>query len=242
MMSNQNEETREITIQAEKPTQGALAQNGIFSGDMVAFENGQRMAQVFAKSTLVPKDYQGNIGNVMIAMEMAQRCNANPMAVMQNLYIIHGRPSWSSQFVIAALNGCGRFSPIRFDMQGQGDNLQCQAWAYDVETGDRLDGVIITMAMAKAEGWVGKAGSKWKTMPELMIRYRAAKFFGNLYAPDILMGMSDENESTDIAPRQERVIQPQPDTRNSFEPVSRPAQPVEQPVSQPQQTTDEPAI
>ena len=241
-MSNQQEETREITIQAEKPAQGALAQNGIFSGDMVAFENGQRMAQVFAKSTLVPKDYQGNIGNIMIAMEMAQRCNANPMAVMQNLYIIHGRPSWSSQFVIAALNGCGRFSPIRFDMQGQDDNLQCQAWAYDVATGDRLDGVIITMAMAKAEGWVSKAGSKWKTMPELMIRYRAAKFFGNLYAPDILMGMSDENESTDIAPRQERVIQPKPDTRNSFEPVSRPAQTVEQPINQPQQTTDEPAI
>ena len=239
-MTNQNEEIHEIAIQAEKPTQGALAQNGIFSGDMVAFENGQRMAQVFAKSTLVPNDYKGNIGNVMIAMEMAQRCNANPMAVMQNLYIIHGRPSWSSQFVIAALNGCGRFSPIRFDMQGKGDNLQCQAWAYDIETGDKLDGVVITMAMAKAEGWANKAGSKWKTMPELMIRYRAAKFFGNLYAPDILMGMSDENESTDIAPRQERVIQP--DTRQSFEPVAKPiqSQTVEQPVNQ--QTSDEPTI
>ena len=54
------------------------------------------------------------------------------------------------------------------------------------------------MAMANAEGWVSKAGSKWKTMPELMMRYRAAAFFGRLYAPEITMGMHSVEEVVDI--------------------------------------------
>jgi hypothetical protein len=52
--------------------------------------------------------------------------------------------------------------------------------------------------MANAEGWVSKAGSKWKTMPELMMRYRAAAFFGRLYAPEITMGMHSVEEVVDI--------------------------------------------
>ena len=54
------------------------------------------------------------------------------------------------------------------------------------------------MDMAKAEGWVDKSGSKWKTMPELMMRYRAAAFFGRLYAPEITMGMHSVEEIVDI--------------------------------------------
>lgn len=54
------------------------------------------------------------------------------------------------------------------------------------------------MEMAKAEGWVGKSGSKWKTMPELMIRYRAAAFWGRLYVPEIMMGMHTMEEIEDV--------------------------------------------
>jgi hypothetical protein len=56
--------------------------------------------------------------------------------------------------------------------------------------------------MAKAEGWLDKAGSKWKTMPELMLKYRAAAFFGRLYAPEVLMGMQTSEEVIDITPIQ----------------------------------------
>jgi len=68
------------------------------------------------------------------------------------------------------------------------------------------------MAMAEAEGWSTKPGSKWKTMPELMLRYRAAAFFARIYAPDITLGMQTSEESMDIEPRQVsgRVIQPEP--------------------------------
>lgn len=126
------------------------------------------------------------------------------MAVMQNLHVIHGRPSWSSTFIISALNSCGRFSPLRFEMNGEGDKRTCKAWATD-KTGERLEGPEISIDMAKAEGWYGKNGSKWKSMPELMLRYRAAAFFGRLYAPDVLNGMHAAEEVQDIVEQAPKV-------------------------------------
>lgn len=172
------------------------AVGGVY-GSIQSFEDAQRMSTALAASSLVPDTYQGNKANCMIALEMSQRIGASPMAVMQNLHIIHGRPSWSSQFVIAALNSCGRFSALRFRVTGTGDDETCVAWATD-RSGEVLEGPPVSIGMAKAEGWYSKNGSKWKTMPQLMLRYRAAKFFGNLYAPDVLMGMHTADEVEDF--------------------------------------------
>jgi len=212
-------ENTEIQLSAPKPVQGVVAKNGAFSGDIKSFEDAQRMAGALASSTLIPKDYQKNMPNCMIALEMAQRVNANPMAVMQNLHVIHGKPSWSSQFVIAALNGCGRFTALRFHMFGDenSDSFGCMVYCNDADTGEQLTGPKVTIAMAKAEGWYSKNGSKWKTMPELMLRYRSAKFFGNLYAPDILMGMSTNDEMQDIHSRPSREIK-EPQNTQGFNP------------------------
>src|SRR5688572_26342330 len=163
------------------------------------FDHAQRVAKMLSSSTLIPKEFQGNIQNTMIALEMANRIGASPLMVMQNLYIVHGKPSWSSSFIIAALNSCKRFSPLRFELTGEGDAMACYAWAYEHETKEKITGPTVTIKMAKAEGWVEKNGSKWKTMPELMIRYRAAAFFGRLYAPEIMMGMQTREEIVDVA-------------------------------------------
>lgn len=165
--------------------------------DKQVFEHSQRVAKMMTTSSLVPKEYQNNIPNIMIALEMANRIGASPLMVMQNLNIIQGRPSWSSQFIISALNSCKRFSPLRFKMDGEGDDYGCTAWARD-SSGEVLEGPKVTWKMATAEGWTTKGGSKWKTMPELMFRYRAAAFFGRLYAPDVLMGMGTSDEAEDI--------------------------------------------
>lgn len=174
------------------PEQSTFSTNG--------FEHAQRVAKMLSSSSLIPKEYQNNIQNTMIALEMSNRIGASPLMVMQNLYIVHGKPGWSSTFIIASLNSSKKFSPLRFQMDGTGDEYGCTAWAYDSENKERLEGPKVTMKMAKAEGWVEKAGSKWKTMPELMIRYRAAAFFGRLYAPEIMMGMQTMEEVIDAAP------------------------------------------
>jgi hypothetical protein len=128
---------------------------------------------------------------------MAQRIKASPLAVMQNLYIVHGKPAWSSQFLIACVNASGKFSPIRYAMSGEGETRSCTAWAVDV-TGEKLESPAVTIAMAKAEGWYSKSGSKWQTMPELMLRYRSATLFARLYCPELTMGIQTDDEVVDV--------------------------------------------
>jgi hypothetical protein len=159
------------------------------------FEHAQRIAKLLSSSDLVPNQYKGNIANTMVALEMAHRMNASPLMVMQNLHIIHGRPSWGSSFIIASLNSCGRFGTLRFESTP----TSCKAVTMDKQSGAILEGPTVTMGMAKLEGWLDKPGSKWKTMPELMLKYRAAAFFGRLYAPEIMMGLYSADEVVDIA-------------------------------------------
>ena len=160
----------------------------------------QRKAQALASSGLVPKEYQNNVPNCMIAMELADRTGSATFMVMQNVHIIQGRPSWSSQFIIGALNSCGRFSPIRFTKTGEPGAMDrtYMAVATDLSSGAEIEGPPVSLQMAKDEGWSTKNGSKWKTLPELMLSYRAAAFFGRLYAPDVLMGMHTIEEVTDF--------------------------------------------
>lgn len=167
-----------------------------------SFAHVQRVAMVFSQSELVPAKYKGNPANCVIALEMAARMNVSPLMVMQNLDVILGRPCWSSQFLIASLNACGRFSPLRYEEDAE-EGGRTRAMAIDKKTNDKLYGVWVTMEMAKAEGWVAKSGSKWKTMPELMRRYRAASFFTKQYAPEISMGFQTVEEVIDITPTQE---------------------------------------
>lgn len=242
-----------------------------------SFEFSQRVANMLTNSTLVPEQYRavlkvkagkdnyGNmqyrdepnpngLSNCIVALNMANRMGADPLMIMQNLYLIEGRPSWSSQFIMASINSSGRFSSLRFEVENLGEveveyqetvwnngrksqvtkslkveNQTCVAWA--LEAGTRMPeftleelkehgGVYkcckaygiplvesskISMEMAVKEGWYTKNGSKWKTMPEQMLRYRAASFFGRVYAPELLMGLRSVEEE------QDRIIDVTPD-------------------------------
>jgi hypothetical protein len=217
---------------AAQQDQQALVSMGF--GSAQSFELMQRVAKMLSCSTLVPTSYRAfdekkgtdnpsALPNCIVALNMSQRMGADPLMVMQNLYIVEGRPSWSSQWIIAAINGCGRFSPLRFDLTPLGEkeveyevtkwvdrqktttkhkavvqNIECIAWAIEKGTGERLDSPRVSIEMAVKEGWYGKSGSKWQTMPEMMLRYRTASFFGKLYAPELLMGLQSYEEGQDI--------------------------------------------
>lgn len=170
------------------------------------FRDCYKLAQVLCKANIIPQNYQGRPEDTAIAIDMASRMNVSPMMVMQNLYVVKGRPSWSGQ-------ACRSFIGARFDdvktnyvgEQGK-DSWGCYITAANKD-GDILKGTTVTIAMAKAEGWYGKTGSKWQTMPELMLAYRAAAFFARVYCPEVLMGCQVENEAEDIvADQTARVV------------------------------------
>lgn len=166
------------------------------------FESAQRMAKALSQSSIVPEAYRGEKGfaNCLVAMELASRTGASVMMVMQNVHVIQGKPSWSAAFLIASVNSCGRFSPLRFEVEGEvaKEGWRCRAVARELATGEVLDGEWITWGMVCGEGWATKAGSKWKTMPGQMIRYRAASFWARVYAPEISLGMRTMDEVEDF--------------------------------------------
>jgi hypothetical protein len=163
------------------------------------WELAQRIGKAFASSDLVPQQYRGNLANCIVALEMANRMGASPLMVMQNLYIVHGNPGWSSKFLIACFNQCGRFSALRYEWNDA--RSECRAWAVEKATGERIEGPTVSIEMAREEGWSTKSGSKWKTMPELMLMYRAAAFLIRTYAPEISMGLRTDDEIVDRAGR-----------------------------------------
>jgi hypothetical protein len=118
---------------------------------------------------------------------------------------VHNKPAWSSQFLIACINKSGLFkTPLRYRFSGKEgtDEYGCVAWAVD-NSGEILESTKITVDMAKKEGWwskkdkQGKECSKWQTMPEQMLRYRAATFFARAYCPELTMGMMTKDEVQD---------------------------------------------
>jgi len=172
-----------------------------FSGP-AAFESAQRMALALSTSTLVPEAYRGadKVGNVLIALEMAQRIGCSFMTIVQNLHIIQGRPSLSASFLIATVNSSGRFTPLRFEFQGQAgtDSRGCRASARDKVTQEPCPGTVVTIKMAREQGWYNRSGSKWPSMEEQMLQYRAAAFWSRIYCPELGLGMLTREELEDI--------------------------------------------
>ena len=114
----------------------------------------------------------------------------------------------------------------------------CLAYAIDRD-GNRLDGVPVSMAMAKVEGWYDKNGSKWQTMPELMLRYRAATFFKNIHCPEITMGFKTSDEIIDIEDPEIEIIDDKP-KQKLFKAKSEPkSEPQPKPEEPKQEVADE---
>ncbi|HEU4662505.1 MAG TPA: hypothetical protein VFS55_00595 [Dokdonella sp.] len=196
--------TKSTTLTALKSQGGQDIQNlpqvRVGFTDLQSFELAQRAAKCLAASTLVPQRYQNNIPNCVIALNMASRIGADPLMVMQNLYVVHGNPGWSSKFLIACFNECGRYSSVKYRMVGTRgkDDWGCIAYSKELATGELIEGPLITIDMAKKEGWYNKSGSKWQTIPEQMLRYRAAAWMINTTAPEIAMGIRTDDELHDI--------------------------------------------
>jgi hypothetical protein len=200
-MSTQSLEPKQQTM-----PQSAIKDMGFHSGP--AFGLLRAAAEFLSKADIIPKQFQGNLSNCAVALNMAQRMGADPLMVMQNLYVVYGRPSWSAQFLIATMNTKGEFSKLRYEWTDETDKKKdgfgCRACATELATGESLHGPWVTVGLARAEGWysreskTGNTASKWPTLTELMCMYRAAAFFVRTYCPEIAMGLRTSDEEEEI--------------------------------------------
>ncbi|HCA52419.1 MAG TPA: hypothetical protein DEP24_05600, partial [Mycobacterium sp.] len=169
-----------------------------------AFDQGQRMAAALAGSSILPDCYRADraggkqaLSNCLMLLSLAQRLQMDPFLVGQNMVPINGRPSFSSAFVIALINQSGRFTPLRFHHSGAGDDRACYASAQDLRSGTELQGMPVTVKMAKDYGRWGRSGSQWPKNTDQLLAYRAAGWFGRLHCPEVLLGVATREEIVD---------------------------------------------
>ena len=158
------------------------------------FELAQREAKALQTSDLLPAQYKNNLGNILIALEYSRRLDMPPLAVMQSIYIVNGKPGLNAQIPIAMI--IRKYGQINYELSGEGDDQSCHVWVRDPLTGEKITGSSVSIALAKKEGWL--KNSKWVSMPEQMLKYRAASFFGRVYLADVLLGMQTIEELQDI--------------------------------------------
>ena len=157
------------------------------------------MADMLSKSTIVPVSYQRRPENCFVALDMASRMGVSPMIVMQNLYVIQGKPSWSGSAIAAMIRTNPTLKDVQLNYVGEErtDSWGAYVSAVRVKDGKLIKGGTVTIGTAKKEGWFQKNGSKWQTMPEQMLGYRAYAWFGRLYTPETMMGLQSTDEVED---------------------------------------------
>jgi hypothetical protein len=203
--------------------------------DTAAFAQGWRIAKMFAASALVPKTFQGKPEDCMIGILLARRLGEEPLTVLQSLSVIGGRPFWASKYMLARANRSGAFrGPITWTVAKRPEVLKFEREAWGDKRGEKvktaatmpdltvtaratlLGGEVVEYSvdssMAIADGWANNP--KYTSIPELMLRYRSASGLINLYAPEVMLGLSsadeaDEIEATVVVPRKRATAERQ---------------------------------
>ena len=192
------EKTEEKTENKEENKPEVIQQKQVYQKPIQEFSDNWRMATQLAKSTIIPKSYQNQPENVIVAIGMAQKLGLDPFTIMQNLNIINGKTSWSGSFCRTLIEKSNKYTNLQLIFVGEKgtDTYGCYMQGINKETGELIKGPEVNIKMARAEKWT--SNTKWINMPELMLSYRATSFFARVYVPEALNGVQTTEEIEDI--------------------------------------------
>lgn len=191
--------TESTALTTTTPAASALA----FLHDGAALDHRYRLAKAFSMSGMVPAHFQGKPEACLVAMLYAEQLGEHPMLLFQEISVINGRPNTSARFAISRANKSGLLQgPITWKSKGQDVALEVTASATLRDTGEVITATV-TMKEAQADGWT--RNPKYKSIPEQMLRWRAATRLINLYIPEVLFGLAvrEEAEVQKVSVREE---------------------------------------
>ncbi len=166
--------------------------------DTARFNQSWRIAKAFADSKMVPAHFQGNTAGVFVVLHMATRMELDPFMVLQNMYMVHGKPGMETKLALALVNTRGPFAnPIAWEFDNEENPKKCTAYGFLKTTGEKRYYTLEWDTVVK-EKWLDKDGSKWKTLPKLMFMYRSAIFLIRTVCPEVILGLSTFDELQDI--------------------------------------------
>lgn len=178
-----------------------------------SLDEAMRFAEVLAKSSIVPKDYQGSPGNVLVAVQWGAEIGLPPLQAMQNIAVINGRPAIWGDAVIGLVRGSGLLESIVEDIEA--DHATCTVKRRGEEPVTRT----FTVEDAKRAGLFGKQGP-WQQYPKRMLQMRARSWALRDVFPDVLRGVHIGEEAQDM-PSEKDMGQAEQVAKQALPPPSR---------------------
>jgi len=156
------------------------------------------LAKAFSEAKMVPEHFKKSVGDCFIAVTLAERLRMDPWVLMQELYIIQGKPMMSGKLVIAILNG-NLADPIRPAYEGEGPDRQITITGRPHGASEPLS-IKLKVRDAKT------ANEQWTKNPDQMLMYAGARQWGRRYTPDLILGIVFDDE--EITPNRAPIIAP----------------------------------
>lgn len=183
----------------------SLAATRSYSLAPQSFEDAVRFADLVCKSDLVPKDYKNNPGNVLVAVQMGAEIGLAPLQAIQNIAVINGRPSVWGDAALALVRASSLCEYVSETTTGTVATCTCKRRG-------EAEPIVRTFSEADAKRanlW-GKQGP-WTQYPQRMLQLRARAFALRDAFPDVLRGLSVDEEVRDYAvPTQPVNVSPLP--------------------------------
>lgn len=164
--------------------------------------NKLELATLISKSTLCPREYQGNPTNTAVAIMMGQEIGLNPFQALQNITVINGRPALWGDAMLALVQNHPAYEAIEETIEGTGENLTaiCRVKRKKGEWHE----VRFSVSDARTAGLWGKNGP-WKTYPKRMLALRARGFALRNQFADALKGLISKEEAEDLPPAPKNI-------------------------------------
>ena len=152
-----------------------------------------QLANILADSTIVPKDFIGKPGNVLIACQWGMELGLAPLQAMQSIAVINGRPAIWGDAMLALVQASGKLEDISEEITEDGETATCT-----IRRRGKPEPVkrSFTMAEAKRAGLAGKQGP-WQQYPRRMLQLRARGFALRDAFADVLRGVAIAEEARD---------------------------------------------
>ena len=177
------------------------------SNSLAIYENfaqTKEIAQALSSSDLVPDHFKKKPANVLIALEFAHRNDISPFAAMQSLFVIHGRVGLTASMAISLARKHNVWKSLTYKVEGEGNTLAVTAIAKLHDDSEAT--ATVSMKMANDAGWSKNA--IYKSIPEQMLKYRAAVFLIRSHFPEVLFGMQTVEELRDVDAAQAKNVTP----------------------------------
>lgn len=172
----------------------AVTRTGLWN-DRLLLSSALRAAKELSRSEMIPEEYRGSIGSCLLAIDLSARLDLSPLTVMQCGTVIHGRFCWLGTACKAIIDRSGRYERTEYVTVGLPGSDSHGVFLRGIcSDGTVEDGPAVTIGRAKSEGWLRRPGSRWRTMPEIMLRYRAAAYFGRVVCPALFLGFHTDDE------------------------------------------------